>query len=138
MATKKQKLTVESTEEQKNLQPFCEQAAIAAYYKNKAEELRPLASKELQDKLDSDPDTKDFTGTVIYLCEGQMYKIRVQRPSICNWREKNIKDPLLHDYKALMNDIDKMKATAADMEIELAKAHPKCISYGFTIAYMSK
>ena len=138
MATKKQKLTVESTEEQKSLQPFCEQAAIAAYYKSKAEELRPLASKELQDKLDSDPETKDFTGTVIYLCEGQMYKIRVQRPASCDWRKKSFKDPLLQEYKALMDQMDELKTRTADLEADLEKAHPKCISYGFTIAYMSK
>ena len=138
MATKKEKLTVESTEEQKNLQPFCEQEAIAAYYKGKAEELRPLAAQELRNKLDSDPETRDFKGTVIYLCDGTMYKIRVQRPSSCNWREKKLKDPVLREYKALMKEMDEMKTKAADMEATLEKAHPQCVSYGFTIAYMSK
>ena len=47
---------------------FCEQSAIAAEYKRTIDELWPLASQELLTKLDSDPETKGYKGTVVYLC----------------------------------------------------------------------
>ena len=139
MATKKQKLTFEKNEQQEqHLQPFCENAAVAAYWKNKAEELRPLASAELQAKLDADPETQDFRGTVVYLCGDQVYKIRVQRRVSCDWRSKRLNDPVLKEYKELMNDIDAKKEMAARKEAELTEKHPKCLKHDFIIGFLSR
>ena len=139
MATKKQKLTFEKNEQkEQHLQPFCENAAVSAYWKEKAEELRPLASAELQAKLDSNPETKDFTGTVVYLCGDQVYKIRVQRRSSCDWRKKRLNDPILKEYKALMNEMDDLKEKAADLESQLTAAHPKCVDHTFIMSFLSK
>ena len=99
--SKKQNLTFEKNNQtEKHLQPYCAQAAIAAVEKQKADELREQASKELQDKLESDPETRDFTGTVVYICEGEMYKIRVQRPDKTDWLSKRLSDPQFKEYKA--------------------------------------
>ena len=139
MATKKQNITFEKNEQQEqHLQPFCENAAVAAYWKNKAEELRPLASAELQAKLDADPETQDFRGTVVYLCGDQVYKIRVQRRVSCDWRSKRLNDPVLKEYKELMNDIDAKKEMAARKEAELAEKHPKCLKHDFIIGFLSR
>ena len=97
-----------------------------------------MATDELHAKLDSSPDTKDFTGTVVYICDGQMYKIRVQRPASCNWREKRLNDPLHKHYLALMKEKDALDEKVKQTEEELAEAHPKCITRGFTIAYLNK
>ena len=137
-AKKGQKLTVEQNEEMKQLKPFCENASVAMYWKQKADELRPLAAKELQERLDADPETKDFTGTVIYMCDNMMYKIRVQRKGKCNWREKHLNDPLLNEYKQKMNEIDKLKERTSELEAILAKNHPKCLVYDFIIGILSK
>ena len=144
MATKSKKsqaaskLTFKQTENEneQHLKPFCEKASIAAYWKAKAEELRPLASAELQAKLEADPETKDFTGTVVYMCDDLIYKIRVQRRSSCDWRTKHLKDPKLKEYKALMDQIDDLKENAAKLEGELAEAHPKCVEHTFIIGYL--
>ena len=138
MTTKNQNVTLKKNDGTKFLQPFCENAAAAAFWKNKAEELRPQASDELKAKLDSDPDTKNFTGTVVYLCDDKIYKIRVQRPTSCNWRKKQLKDPNLKEYKALMDEIDEKKALASKLEEQLAKDHPKCLESGFVIAFLNK
>ena len=139
MATKKQNITFEKNEQQEqHLQPFCENAAVAAYWKNKAEELRPLASAELQAKLDADPETQDFRGTVVYLCGDQVYKIRVQRRVSCDWRSKRLNDPVLKEYKELMNDIDAKKEMAARKEAELTEKHPKCLKHDFIIGFLSR
>ncbi|MBO4454221.1 MAG: hypothetical protein J5761_04110 [Paludibacteraceae bacterium] len=132
------KLTIKQTENEseQHLQPFCENAAIASFWKDKAEELRPLASAELQAKLKADPETKDFTGTVVYLCGDRIYKIRVQRRSSCDWRSKRLKDPNLKAYKALMNEIDEKKKRASELEAILAETHPKCVEYTFIMGYM--
>ena len=138
MATKNQKLTFKQTKNksEQHLQPFCENAAIAAYWKDKAEELRPLANAELQAKLEADPETKDFTGTVVYLCGDQIYKIRVQRRTNCDWRSKNLKDPNLKEYKTLMTEIDEKKKRAGELEDLLTEAHPKCVERTFVIGFM--
>ena len=135
---KKQNITLAKEEAKQHLKPYCEQAEKAAEYKRKADELRPLAAEELQEKLDNNPDTKDFTGTVVYLCDDKAYKIRVQRKSSCNWREKRLDDPLLKNYKDLMDTIDGLKETAKQMEDDLAKAHPKCVKRELSIAFLSK
>ncbi|MBO4371132.1 MAG: hypothetical protein J5808_07240 [Paludibacteraceae bacterium] len=138
MATKKNELTLKRSEIKKNVQSFCEQAAMAAEYKREADKLRPFAAEELQSKLDSNPDTKDFKGTVVYICGDKIYKIRVQRPASCNWMSKHLNDPILKKYKDLMKEIEKKTKEAEEYEAELAKAHPKCLEYKFVIAYMSK
>ena len=120
------------------LKPFCENASVATYWKQKAEELRPLAAKELQERLDADPETRNFKGTVIYMCDNIMYKIRVQRPPRCNWREKRFNDPLLTEYKEKMNEIDQLKERTSELEGLLGKAHPKCLEYDFIIGILSK
>lgn len=135
----KKNITFEENEaSEKHLKPYCEQAAVAAVEKNKAEALRPLAAEELQAKLDENPETKDFTGTVVYLCDGKVYKIRVQRPDNTNWRKKHLKDPLLQNYKALMKKIDDLQANADDLKEKLVSRHPKCVDRGFVIGYLSK
>ena len=136
---KKQNLTFEqNVATEQHLKPYCEQAVIVAKQKAKADELRPLASEELKAKLDANPDTCDFTGTVVYLCGGKVYKLRVQRPDNTNWRAKRLNDPNLKEYKSLMNQIDKKKERADELRVELAKAHPKSIERGFVMGLLSK
>ena len=137
MATKKH-ITFEKNATEKHLKPYCEQAAVAAVEKNKADELRPLAAEELQTKLDSNPQTKGYTGTVVYLCDGKIYKIRVQRPDKTNWRKKRLADPNLKAYKALMDQIDELQSRADGLKEQLASDHPKCLDQDFIIAYLSK
>ena len=132
------RITWKKNEGKKNLKPYCEQAEKAAIYKAEADRLRPFAAKELQDKLNADPETKNFTGTVVYLCDDKIYKVRVQRPDTTDWRKKTIKDPKLTEYKALMDKIDQMKVVSKELEAKLAEAHPKCIEYGFVISFLSK
>ena len=64
MATKKN-LTLSQHEGQPHLKPYCQAAKEAAERKTIADELRAKATVELRAKLDSDPETKDFTGTVV-------------------------------------------------------------------------
>jgi len=137
MATK-QKLTLAKNEGRKHLKPYCEEAKVAAEHKNKAEDLRIKATEELRAKLDSDPETKDFKGTVVCIFDDQIYKIRVQRPTSCNWREKRLKDPDHKTYLALMKEIDEKKKKAEALEQKLAEAHPKCVEHGFVIGFLSK
>ena len=138
MAKKTKNITLANAAEEKHLKPYCAQAAIAAVEKQKADELREQASKELQTKLDSDPETKDFTGTVVYLCEGEMYKIRVQRPDKTDWLSKRLNDPLFKEYKALMLELEQKELRRKELESDLAAAHPKCVEKGFVIGLLSK
>lgn len=135
---KKEKLTLSPNDGQEHLKPYCKEAKVAAEHKAKAESLRTRAAEELQAKLDSDPETKDFTGTVVCIYDDQIYKIRVQRPTSCNWRSKRLNDPILKKYKALMKDIEHRSAYAKELEEQLAEAHPKCITKGFVIGFLSK
>ena len=134
-AKKGNKLTLNQVNDA-HIRPFCEQSEQAAKYKRKADEQRPLAANEIRQALDRNPETKDFTGTVVYIIGSKIYKIRVQRPASCNWREKRLGDPKLRVYKDLMREIDQMQAAAKKIESELAEAHPKCINHDFVIAYM--
>ena len=138
MAKKNQKLTLSQNEGQEHLKPYCKEAKVAAEHKANAEALRVKATEELQKKLDSDPETKDFTGTVVCIFDDQVYKIRVQRPESCDWRSKRLDDPNLKKYKALMKDIEYRTAYAKELEQQLAEAHPKCITKGFVIGFLSK
>ena len=135
---KKVNVTLKKSEGKKHLQPYCEKAAMAAIFKSQADELRAQASDELKAKLDSNPETKDYTGTVVYLCDDQVYRIRVQRPINTNWRKKKFDDPLLDEYKQRMKDLDELKARTKELEEDLAKKHPKCIEKGFVIGLLSK
>ena len=135
--SKKQNLTFEKNNQtEKHLQPYCAQAAIAAVEKQKADELREQASKELQDKLESDPETRDFTGTVVYICEGEMYKIRVQRPDKTDWLSKRLNDPQLKELKAIKKLIAEKEKRAKELVESLTEAHPRCVEKGFVMAYL--
>lgn len=146
MATKSKKSQVakkvtfkqNENENEQHLKPFCENAAIAAYWKSKADELRALASEELRAKLDADPETKGFKGTVVYLCDDVVYKIRVQRRGSCDWCSKRFSDPNLKEYKALMRDIEAMKKRADELEEQLEEDHPKCVEHSFIISLLTK
>jgi len=138
MAKKTKKITLANEAEEKHLKPYCKATETAAEYKRKADDLRENASKELQDKLDSDPETKDFTGTVVYLCEGEIYKIRVQRPDKTDWRSKKLRDPQLKEYKALMDELEQKENRKKELEACLAVAHPKHVEKGFVIGLLNK
>ena len=135
---KKNNVTIKKNDAQKHIRPFCEQSAIAAEYKRTIDELRPLAAQELQHKLDSDPETIGYKGTVVYLCDDKIYKIRVQRPESCNWMIKRLKDPLLKKYKATMKEYKELETLLNDLDEQLRKNHPQCVEHGFSIAFLSK
>ena len=138
MATKKQ-ITFEKNEnKEQHLKPFCVQSEKAAEEKSKADALRPLASDELQAMLDAKPETKEYTGTVVYICDGEIYKIRVQRHDKTDWMSKRLKDPNHKQYKSLKKQIAELTTKAKGLEEQLAIDHPKCITKDFTIAYLSK
>ena len=135
----KKHITFEKNEsKEQHLKPFCVQSEKAANEKSKADALRPLASDELQAMLDAKPETKDYKGTVVYLCDGEIYKIRVQRPDNTDWMSKRLNDPNHKAYKALKRQIKDMEAEAKELETQLAVDHPRCVDRGFTIAYLSK
>lgn len=136
LVKKGNKLTLNNQINDEHLRPFCEQSEQAVKHKQRADEERPYAAEDIRQALDSNPETKDFTGTVVYIIGSKIYKIRVQRKSSCNWREKMLDDPKLKEYKDLMRENDKMQAAAKKLEAELAEAHPKCITRDFVIAYM--
>ena len=136
MATKKHITFEKNASNDQHLKPFCEQSQKAAEEKAKADTLRPLAAEELQAMLDAKPETKDYTGTVVYLCDGQIYKIRVQRPDNTDWMSKRLKDPNLKEYKALKKQIKELEGDADELEYQLIKDHPKCVDRGFNIAYL--
>lgn len=138
MAKKTKNITLANEAGEKHLKPYCEAAEIAAEYKRAADELREKASMELQDKLDTDSESREFTGTVLYLCDGKIYKIRVQRPEKTDWRNKNFKDEQLKEYKALMRELEEKESRKKELEAGLAAAHPRCVEKGFVIAFLGK
>ena len=139
MAKKEVKaITLAKNEAKKNIKPFCEESVKLAEIKSNVDKLRPLATEELQAKLAADPDTQNFTGTVVCMYDDQIYKIRVQRPDKTDWRSKRLNDPNLREYKQLMDEIDEKKAQAEQLIAQLAIDHPKCVNLGFNIAFMSK
>lgn len=135
---KKQTMTLNTSEGQEHLKPYCEAAQVAAEHKANADSLRVQASEELQKRLDSDPETRGFKGTVVCIFGDRMYKIRVQRPNNTNWRTKRLNDPNLRAYKALMKEIEEKQKNADELVQKLEEAHPKCIDLGFTIGFLSK
>ena len=78
------------------------------------------------------------TKLLVYICEGEMYKIRVQRPDKTDWLSKRLNDPLFKEYKALMLDLGKKELRRKELETDLAAAHPKCVEKGFVIGLLSK
>jgi hypothetical protein len=139
MAKKEVKaITLAKNEAKKSIKPFCEESVKLAEIKSNVDKLRPLAAEELQAKLAADPDTQNFTGTVVCMYDDQIYKIRVQRPDKTDWRSKRLNDPNLREYKQLMDEIDEKKAQAEQLVAQLAIDHPKCVNLGFTIAFLSK
>lgn len=139
MATKQVKaITLTKNEAKKSIKPFCEESVKLAEIKSNVDKLRPLAAEELQAKLAADPDTQNFTGTVVCMYDDQIYKIRVQRPDKTDWRSKRLNDPNLREYKQLMDEIDEKKAQAEQLVAQLAIDHPKCVNLGFNIAFLSK
>ena len=139
MAKKEVKaITLAKNEAKKSIKPFCEESVKLAEQKAKVEELRPMAIEELQAKLNADPDTRNFTGTVVCMYDDKIYKIRVQRPDKTDWRSKRLKDPNLRKLKKLMQEIDAKKKDAEELVAQLAIDHPKCVNLGFTIAFLNK
>ncbi len=132
------KLSLSKNEGSKYLKPYCEESKKAFEQKRIADSHREAASAYLKEKLDNDPETKNFTGTVVCLFGDQMYKIRVQRPDNTDWLSKHLNDPNLKEYKAVMAEIQSKKERAAELEADLAKAHPKCVDKGFVIGFLSK
>ena len=138
MATKKQNITLAKSDANQQLKSFCEQSEIMSRYKSKVDELRPDAAAELLKRLDSDPETKDYTGTVVYICGDKNYKIRVQRPDNTDWTKKTIKDKRVKQLKDLKKTIKEKEKEAKELENDLAIDHPKCIDRGFVISFLSK
>ena len=138
MATKKQNITLAKSDANQQLKSFCEQSEIMSRYKSKVDELRPDAAAELLNRLDSDPETKDYTGTVVYICGDKNYKIRVQRPDNTDWTKKTIKDKRVKQLKDLKKNIKEKEKEAKELENDLAIDHPKCIDRGFVISFLSK
>ena len=137
VAKEVKKVTLNNNDGKKQMKPYCEEARILAEQKIKVDLLRPTASEWLKEKLDSDPETQDFTGTVVCVFNDQVYKIRVQRPDQTKWRKKRLDDPKLKELKALYRVQDEVKNDIAKLENDLAEAHPKCVDKSFTIAFLS-
>ena len=135
MATSKN-VTLRKGEGRTQLKPYCVEATKAAEQKRIVDQLRPVAAKYLREKLDADPETQTFTGTVVYIFRNQMYKIRVQRPRSCNWLEQNIDDPNLTELKQVVAEIDTKENRRKELEAQLAKDHPECVQIDFTIALL--
>ena len=132
-------VTFEKNTGKKEMKPYCVEAKVLAAQKQKVDLLKPTATKWLQEKLGSDLETKDFTGTVVCLYDGQMYKIRVQRPDTTDWKKKRPQNEPRH--KELLDcykQQEDLKAHISDLEKELAEAHPKCVDKGFVISFLSK
>ena len=141
MATKKHITFQKNASKENNdqhVKPFCVQSEKASEEKAKADALRPLAAEELQAMLDAKPETKDYTGTVVYICDGEIYKIRVQRHDKTDWMAKRLNDPNLKELKALTKEVDEKKVRIDELKEQLAIDHPRCITKDFNIAYLSK
>ena len=138
MAKNGNKVTFEKNNGKKELKPYCEEAKTLAAQKLKVEALKPAATEWLKAKLDGDPETKDFKGTVVCLYEGQMYKIRVQRPDITDWTKKCLKDPKQKELVECKKQLEALKTNISKLEGELAEAHPKSVENGFVISFLSK
>ena len=131
------KVTLSNNDGKKQMKPYCEESQKLAELKVIVDGLKPAALEWLKEKLDSDPETVNFTGTVVCVFNDQVYKIRVQRPDQTKWRNKRLDDPKLKELKALYRVQDEVKNDIAKLENDLAEAHPKCVDKSFTIAFLS-
>ena len=132
------KVTLSNNDGKKQMKPYCEESQKLVEQKNIVDALKPAAMEWLKEKLNSDPETQNFTGTVVCVFNDQVYKIRVQRPDQTKWRTKTIKDDRLKELKMLYKKQDDLKVSIAELEDALAEDHPKCVEKGFTIALLSK
>ena len=132
------KVTLSNNDGKKQMKPYCEESQKLAELKVIVESLKPAAMEWLREKLESDPETKNFTGTVVCVFNDQVYKIRVQRPDQTKWRTKRLDDPKLKELKALYRVQDEVKNDIAKLENDLAEAHPKCVDKSFTIAFLNR
>ena len=130
------KVTLNNNDGKKQVKPYCEESQKLADLKVIVDGLKPAALEWLKEKLDSDPETVNFTGTVVCVFNDQVYKIRVQRPDQTKWRKKRLDDPKLKELKALYRVQDEVKNDIAKLENDLAEAHPKCVDKSFTIAFL--
>ena len=130
------KVTLNNNDGKKQMKPYCEESQKLAELKVIVDGLKPAALEWLKEKLDSDPETVNFTGTVVCVFNDQVYKIRVQRPDQTKWRNKRLDDPKLKELKALYRVQDEVKNDIAKLENDLAEAHPKCVDKSFTIAFL--
>ena len=130
------KVTLNNNDGKKQVKPYCEESQKLADLKVIVDGLKPAALEWLKEKLDSDPETVNFTGTVVCVFNDQVYKIRVQRPDQTKWRNKRLDDPKLKELKALYRVQDEVKNDIAKLENDLAEAHPKCVDKSFTIAFL--
>ena len=132
-------VTLEKNTGKKEMKPYCEASKVLAEQKRKVEELKPAAVEWLKAKLNSDPETKDFTGTVLCVYDGIVYKVRVQRPDNTDWKKKYPKDDPRHkELLACYKQQEDLKAHISDLEGKLAEAHPKCVENGFVVSFLSK
>ena len=138
VAKEVKKVTLNNNDGKKQMKPYCEESQKLAEQKNIVDALKPAAMEWLKEKLNSDPETQNFTGTVVCVFNDQVYKIRVQRPDQTKWRTKTIKDDRLKELKMLYKEQDDLKVAIAELEDALAEDHPKCVEKGFTIALLSK
>ena len=138
VAKEVKKVTLNNNDGKKQMKPYCEESQKLAEQKNIVDALKPAAMEWLKEKLNSDPETRNFTGTVVCVFNDQVYKIRVQRPDQTKWRTKTIKDDRLKELKMLYKEQDDLKVAIAELEDALAEDHPKCVEKGFTIALLGK
>ena len=138
VAKEVKKVTLSNNDGKKQMKPYCEESQKLVEQKNIVDALKPAAMEWLKEKLNSDPETQNFTGTVVCVFNDQVYKIRVQRPDQTKWRTKTIKDDRLKELKMLYKEQDDLKVAIAELEDALAEDHPKCVEKGFTIALLSK
>ena len=133
------KVTFEKNNGKKELKPYCVEAKQLAVQKDKVDALRPVASAWLKAKLDEDPETKEFTGTVVCVYDGILYKIRVQRPDTTDWKKKHLKDDPRHtELLKCYKQQEDLKAHISDLEAQLTEDHPKCVVKGFVLSFLSK
>ena len=138
VAKEVKKVTLSNNDGKKQMKPYCEESQKLVEQKNIVDALKPAAMEWLKEKLNSDPETQNFTGTVVCVFNDQVYKIRVQRPDQTKWRTKTIKDDRLKELKMLYKEQDDLKVAIAELEDALAEDHPKCVEKGFTIALLSR
>ena len=134
--TKNNKLSLRKNDGSTKMKPYCETAKQAAEIRTRLDALKPEATAWLQKKLNSDPETRDFKGTVICVYDDQLYKICVKRPEARDFNSIDPDDPLMMERSDLQKEIENDKNRIDQIEDELAENHPECVSYGFTISFL--